>query len=96
MGGRRSGSGTYTFACGDLYDGLWLNDVRQGQGVARYANGDVYKGEWANDVRSGSGVLMFAGGGSWVGQWADDCCGEGVLKQAEGRDGMLGGGGTAV
>jgi hypothetical protein len=38
--------GRETFPSGDLYQGEWLNDLKDGQGVLQYADGHIYDGTW--------------------------------------------------
>lgn len=42
----RIGSGTFTYANGDKYEGEWHADKRLGTGRFTYANGDEYEGQW--------------------------------------------------
>ena len=32
-----------------MYDGDWVEDVREGYGVFTWANGDIYKGHWKDN-----------------------------------------------
>ena len=53
---------------GLLYDGGWLNGVRNGKGV-EYVNGKkVYEGGWSNGMRSGEGT-EYADSAAWTGVW---------------------------
>jgi hypothetical protein len=38
--------GKETFPSGDVYQGEWLNDLKEGQGVLKYADGHIYDGTW--------------------------------------------------
>jgi hypothetical protein len=38
--------GRETFPSGDVYQGEWLNDLKDGQGVLKYADGHIYDGTW--------------------------------------------------
>jgi hypothetical protein len=38
--------GRETFPNGDIYQGEWLNDLKDGQGVLQYADGHIYDGTW--------------------------------------------------
>ena len=54
--------GARTFACGDKYEGEWLNGQREGRGVFTFVDGAVYDGEWKDDIMHGSGTMRFAYG----------------------------------
>ena len=38
--------GKETYPSGDVYQGEWLNDLKDGQGVLKYADGHIYDGTW--------------------------------------------------
>eukprot|EP00960_Hanusia_phi_P059978 764352-Hanusia_phi.AAC.4 len=38
---------------GDIYDGMWQNDMRQGEGKCEYANKDVFVGNFVANFREG-------------------------------------------
>jgi hypothetical protein len=38
--------GKETFPSGDVFQGEWLNDLKDGQGVLKYADGHIYDGTW--------------------------------------------------
>jgi hypothetical protein len=42
----REGTGVYTYANGDKYEGQWLSNVKQGKGYFYYNNGELYIGDW--------------------------------------------------
>ena len=56
-GGKRAGSGVYTYSNGDVYRGEWADDVKQGEGVysskatlssyqGTFEGGAFARGEW--------------------------------------------------
>ena len=45
-----NGTGTMTYANGDVYVGDWMDWEREGYGIITYANGDIYNGYWRDDV----------------------------------------------
>tara|TARA_B100001996_G_scaffold271078_1_gene212178 strand:+ start:197 stop:358 length:162 start_codon:yes stop_codon:yes gene_type:complete len=50
----RNGSGTNTWADGEVYVGEWKNDLPHGEGIATYADGRVEEGVW------GKGYLKYS------------------------------------
>merc|ERR1719261_2081428 len=69
--GRRQGEGSYKYANGDIFSGLWEADKKQGEGtyefgvdrsrlVGQWENGTIVSGEWVYD-----------GGGSYSGKFID-------------------------
>lgn len=40
-----------------LYDGDWVNGLKDGKGIYYYKNGDLYNGNWKSDKRHKYGVL---------------------------------------
>ncbi|MBR6797020.1 MAG: hypothetical protein IKM53_06705, partial [Clostridia bacterium] len=54
--------GVYTWANGDVYEGNYVNDVRNGKGVLTLASGEKYDGHFANDLKHGNGTLNFENG----------------------------------
>lgn len=56
--GNPEGFGKMTYENQDVYEGEWINGVRDGNGVFTYINGDVYKGSWKNNMKSGRGVFV--------------------------------------
>ena len=56
---KRSGSGTYTFACGDTYEGEWLDGKYHGHGKYSSAESDEYEGQWKEDKMSGHGKYRY-------------------------------------
>ncbi|OQR94545.1 radial spoke protein 1 [Achlya hypogyna] len=55
--GRIYRRGKQRFANGDLYDGEWLEGVREGRGTFTYVSGAVYQGEFAQNLFHGFGSL---------------------------------------
>ena len=97
-----NGYGTYTWADGDKYAGLWKDDKKHGQGTYTYANGDKYVGSFKNDVRHGQGTYTHINGDKYVGNYEDDFRhGQGTYTYASGdkyvgnhKDGIVHGQGT--
>ena len=36
-----------------IYDGEWLNNLKDGKGLIKYSNNDTYNGEWCDDKKKG-------------------------------------------
>ena len=49
------------FPNGDIYEGDYIDDVREGFGVLTKPNGDVYEANWVNDEKNGEGVYIHNG-----------------------------------
>ena len=68
LNGVRHGQGTYTWANGDVYVGLFDKfGYMNGQGTKTYANGDVYKGEVYYSYANGEGTRTYSNGDVQVG-----------------------------
>ena len=79
------GTGTYSFANGDRYEGEWRNTKRHGRGTYYFANGSRYEGDWHYGEIHGRGTMYFADGGRYEGEWKDgDIEGRGTLYYADG------------
>jgi len=66
-----SGSGTITWASGDVFEGTMVRGKRQGQGTIKWANGQHYTGDWAQDRPTGHGKMRFANGNDYDGVLVD-------------------------
>lgn len=73
---------------GGLYDGDWVDGVREGKGVMIYADGTRYSGSWKNDKRNGRGEISYShfherNEVRYTGEWCDDVRqGEGQMEHA--------------
>jgi len=38
-----------TYATGEKYQGVWLNDRKEGRGSCTWTNNDSFEGNWLND-----------------------------------------------
>jgi hypothetical protein len=45
-----------------VYEGEWIDGLKEGKGVYKYANGDMYEGEFHLDRIEGKGRCIFRGG----------------------------------
>ena len=68
---KRHGYGVFHSAVEGIYEGYWVNGLREGQGKMSYRTGDVYEGNWKRDLFHGQGVLVCAAGGmdKYDGNW---------------------------
>jgi hypothetical protein len=73
---------------GDVYDGTFLNGVRDGRGTMTYAEqGTKYEGEWKNNLKEGIGKMTFGTEGEYTGHFvAGQRSGEGVYKYLKTKD----------
>jgi hypothetical protein len=64
--------GKETYPSGDIYQGEWLNDLKDGQGVLQYADGHIYDGTWkmvrASERRAFTRVITLPAQGYMHGQ----------------------------
>ena len=49
---------------GEVYYGMWDNDLRMGLGCHMWPDGSKYEGEWAQGVQHGRGRYVWADGAS--------------------------------
>lgn len=49
-----------TYASGDVYEGVWVDDIRSGRGKCAFANGNTFEGEWVDDAPNGAGTMQYA------------------------------------
>jgi hypothetical protein len=55
-----SGQGTYTWPCGKVYQGAFLNGKPHGQGVMTYPQGWKYEGYFKNGKFDGKGKFVWS------------------------------------
>lgn len=58
----RTGLGTYKWADGRVYEGMWKAGERHGKGVQVGPDGDRYEGGWTTGMRNGQGEHNFPNG----------------------------------
>jgi len=78
------GKGVYTYATGNVYDGLFAEGKRKGNGTMKYADGSVYQGDWKGDLKEGYGLLRSADGDVFRGIWKDDLREDGEMEYENG------------
>ena len=70
---------------GAVYEGEWLNGVRDGHGKQEWLDGSRYDGQWRNGKANGQGKLYHADGDVYEGEWVDDKAnGNGTYTHANG------------
>jgi len=83
--GKYEGSGTYRWADGDFYEGMWKDGKAFGYGVYHWADGRLYEGMWENGKKAGFGIIRDPGGDSYEGMFKDNLfSGFGVYRWADG------------
>jgi len=64
------GQGKCIYANGEIYEGGWIDGMRDGQGTYIYASGAVYEGRWKHST-NGQGKMTWPDGAVYVGNWKD-------------------------
>jgi radial spoke head protein 1 len=55
-----TGKAVASYPNGDVYDGDFLDGIREGRGTYRYGrNGDIYHGEWIKNLKHGIGKMIY-------------------------------------
>lgn len=61
-----TGTATASYPNGDLYEGAYVEGVREGRGVYRFAaTGDKYDGMWVQNKKHGLGTMNYNGKGEY-------------------------------
>ena len=79
-GDTRTGTGTFTWATGEVYKGTWEEDTMVGSGKMTWPDLGVYEGEFLNNKRQGNGTFTWFYDGepengapvSYTGDWIND------------------------
>ena len=50
------------FENGDVYEGDFVNNIKEGYGIMSYNNGEKYQGEFKNNVKDGYGIMIYNNG----------------------------------
>lgn len=75
-----TGKAQASYPSGDIYEGDFLDGIREGRGNYRYAtNGDKYDGELRQNLKHGIGKMIYNGKGEYYGYW------ENGKRHGEGR-----------
>ena len=54
---------------GSVYEGQWMNGMKDGQGTLVSAHGSRYDGSFVEDQYEGKGTIVFANGDKYEGDW---------------------------
>jgi hypothetical protein len=68
----RHGKGTFCFADGKFYEGMWVDGKKCGQGTMKQPDGKIAEGMWANGKQNGLGKLTLPNGTIYEGMFVDD------------------------
>ena len=69
-----------------VYEGEWVNDIKEGNGKEIYSDGSVYIGNFTNNKKNSQGKLYLANGSVYEGEFLNDKInGEGVLRYCDNR-----------
>jgi hypothetical protein len=73
--------GKVVYKNGEIYDGDFINEVKDGFGKLLYKKGQSYEGQWKNNKRDGEGTYIFESGSVYIGQWVGgERHGHGILN----------------
>ena len=65
-----TGKAQVQYPNGDVYEGNFINGVREGKGIMTYAEqGTKYDGEWKNNLKEGIGKMTFGVEGEYFGHF---------------------------
>jgi len=54
----KSGNGVCKYYSGDIYTGLFKNNLKNGEGKMHYTTNDIIIGRWENDKLNGPGIMV--------------------------------------
>ena len=66
-----NGKGKFNLEGGDVYEGDFVNSVKQGQGTYTFKNGVVYIGQFAKDEFNGIGKIKYTNGEIYEGDFVN-------------------------
>lgn len=67
-----NGQGKMTYLDGSVYDGEWVNGLRDGFGELRMANGQIYIGNWEKNKKNNNGTMFYPDNSFYNGNWEND------------------------
>ena len=68
-----TGRATAYYENGDIYDGEYVEGIRNGKGIYRYGQSKhMYEGGWEDNMRSGIGKMQYFGVGDYQGYWENN------------------------
>jgi hypothetical protein len=80
------GRGIWRDVDGSVYDGEWIDGLKEGRGTFRWSDGSSYSGTWLADKMHGQGIYASSDGSQkYIGAWEFGLRqGQGVLSDALG------------
>lgn len=69
---KRSGTGSFTWNDGTIYNGSWYEDKISGKGKMTFINKDEYDGDFKDNKRDGTGKYTFKNGDVYEGSFKND------------------------
>ena len=67
---RKTSSKTYDN--GDIYEGEFLEELKDGKGVMKYKGGNKYDGDWKKDKKEGKGIFIYKSGSKYEGDFKNN------------------------
>ena len=68
----KNGKMNVVFENGDVYEGDFVNNIKEGYGIMSYNNGEKYQGEFKNNVKDGYGIMIYSNGEKYRGEFKND------------------------
>ena len=82
-----TGKATTEYPSGEIYEGYYVDGLREGSGVYAYPNGDKYEGEWLKNLKHGIGRMNIVAEGEFYGRYENGKKhGEGVFTYKKTKD----------
>lgn len=79
------GTGKFSFASGNEYEGQWAENIISGEGTFKFPGEGEYDGEFQNGLKDGNGEFIWEDGSKYTGTWhADQMDGQGEYISASG------------
>ena len=70
--GKKSGTGTFKWNDGTVYEGEWKEDKINGKGKLTIPNKGTYEGDFENGEKEGQGKYTFSNGDTYYGEFLDN------------------------
>src|SRR5512145_681773 len=71
FGGCDNGNGKYVYSNGFIYEGNFVNGLREGRGMLKGADGSWFDGMWVKDKFEGQGTYVWPNGAKYIGAWTN-------------------------
>lgn len=72
LDGKKTGTGTYVWNNGNIYEGEFSEDLMHGKGKLYIVGKGTYEGEFVEGKKSGQGTFNFTNGDTYKGAWLND------------------------